>query len=197
MFHVFELSRCDQRQRSGVEDGLFLLHQVARMCYNLLLCSDKLIVFVVQQQLISSLYLVPNEVIKVPHRRRWTVETLLFEQRIELILLALIVYWILTQLVIKLQPLVLDERILHQILHREEQFAHLIILFIIMCDRMIGRKFRSTVVHKTVHEVDDLTHIHTYTLVFRLWFEGLFHVSKVIRTHRSHLFTHQFMRLFK
>ena len=142
------------------------------------------------QQLCSLLDLVPYKVVEVPHRRCWTVEALLLQKRIELILLALVMDRIPAYLVVEFQPLVLDHRILHKVFHGKQQAAHLVILLIIMCEGMVCGKLRTAVVHEPVQHLHHLAHIYPDTFIVISGLEVLLHVGNVIGADAAHLRPH-------
>ena len=75
--------------------------------------------------------------------------------RIELILLAAEVDLVLFQAVVELKPLVLDQRVLHQILDLLQDPPQRIVFLVIVRERMIGRELRA---FRGEHVAEEINH---------------------------------------
>ena len=197
LFHIFKFLGRDHGIRSGIEDGFFLLHQIATVENEFFARLDELFFVACFEEIIGIADVVAHHVVKSPHRGGGTVEAFLFQKGIELVLLARIVDGVFAKLVKKLQPLILDDGILHQVFHGKEETLHLLILLIIARERMIFGHIGTRIVHVSFKELDFLRHVFAYALFVCVFDERLFDESEVERTDFPHTLCHFFTSFFE
>ena len=140
---------------------------------------------------------VAHHVIESPHRGGGTIETLLFQHGVKLVLLALVVNGIFVDALNEVDPLVLDHGVLHQIFDLQQEAFQLVVLFIIVRDGVIGGKLRTRVVHEAFEEFDFLCHVLANALVVGVFGHGLLDEGEMIRTERTDAARHFFASLLE
>ena len=138
--HIAEFLITNHFQRGGVKDVFFLVHQIPNIRHKLCLLSDKFLFLILQKKLVALCNFIPNKVIQRPHGSGRTGKTLFLQNRIELVLFSGQMNFEFQQFLVKFQPLIFNDRILHQILNGKQQFLHFGIFPTIAGDGMIFRK---------------------------------------------------------
>ena len=188
LLHLIKLLETDHGHRSGIENGLLLVHEVAAVVEQFLLLGDELFLAHLPEQALGVSDDVAHEVVESPHSGRRPCKPLLLEHRIELVLLALVVYGVKFDTVVELQPLILDHGILHQVFHGQEQPAHLLVLPQIVHDGVSLRQVGQRSVHQSVEQMERLVDVFPDTLVVTFLGHGLLDIGNVVGVHLSHLF---------
>ena len=141
------------------------MHQVEYIFDDHLLHLDELLILVLLYEATSIADFISDEVIEEPHRSRRAVKALLLKYGIELVLLAREVEAVLVKLIIEGEPLVLDYRVLSELLYLLEKLTHSVVLTEVAHDGVISRKVWTTSVHHVLEELHHLLDIFLATLI--------------------------------
>ena len=137
-FHRFEFLGRDHLEGCREEDGFLLGHKVAQIGDDGLLPCDEGVIVVSAQQGARVADLVAHVIVERPHRRRGAREPFLLEHGIQLHLFTGKVAFDLHESIVQLYPLVLDERVLNQILDLEQNLLACLVFLHIPRKRMVG-----------------------------------------------------------